>query len=39
VANKKSQKAGATLSGTVTVTATASDNVGVTSIQIYIDGA
>jgi hypothetical protein len=29
---------GATLSGTVTVTATASDNVGVTSIQIYIDG-
>jgi hypothetical protein len=30
---------GATLSGTVTVTATASDNVGVTSIQIYIDGA
>jgi hypothetical protein len=39
VANKKSRKAGATLSGTVTVTATASDNVGVTSIQIYIDGA
>jgi acid phosphatase len=30
---------GATLSGTATVTATASDNVGVTSIQIYIDGA
>jgi hypothetical protein len=30
---------GATLSGTVTVTATASDNVGVTSIQIFIDGA
>jgi hypothetical protein len=30
---------GATVSGTVTVTATASDNVGVTSIQIYIDGA
>ncbi len=29
----------ATVSGTVTVTATASDNVGVTSIQIYIDGA
>ena len=29
---------GATVSGTVTVTATASDNVGVTSIQIYIDG-
>jgi len=30
---------GATLSGTVTVTGTASDNVGVTSIQIFIDGA
>jgi len=30
---------GATLTGTVTVTATASDNVGVTSIQIFIDGA
>ena len=30
---------GATVSGTVTVTATASDNVGVTSIQIYIDGS
>ena len=30
---------GATVSGTVTVTATATDNVGVTSIQIYIDGA
>jgi hypothetical protein len=30
---------GATVSGTVTVTATASDNVGVTSVQIYIDGA
>ena len=29
----------ATVSGTVTVTATASDNVGVTSIQIYIDGS
>jgi hypothetical protein len=29
---------GAQLTGTVTVTATASDNVGVTSIQIYIDG-
>ncbi len=29
---------GATVSGTVTVTATASDNVGVTSMQIYIDG-
>ena len=28
----------ASLSGTVTVTATASDNVGVTSIQIYVDG-
>jgi Bacterial Ig domain/Abnormal spindle-like microcephaly-assoc'd, ASPM-SPD-2-Hydin len=29
----------ATVSGTVTVTATASDNVGVTSLQIYIDGS
>ncbi len=29
----------ATVSGTVTVTATATDNVGVTSIQIYIDGS
>ncbi len=29
----------ATVSGTVTVTATAADNVGVTSVQIYIDGA
>ena len=28
----------ASLSGTVTITATASDNVGVTSIQIYVDG-
>jgi hypothetical protein len=30
---------GATLTGTVTVTTTATDNVGVTSIQIYIDGS
>lgn len=30
---------GATVAGTVTVTATASDNVGVTKIEIYIDGA
>ena len=30
---------GATVSGNVTITATASDNVGVTSIQIYVDGA
>ena len=29
---------GATVSGTINVTATATDNVGVTSIQIYIDG-
>ena len=29
----------ATVSGTVTVTATASDNVGVASIKIFIDGA
>jgi len=30
---------GATVSGNVTITATASDNLGITSIQIYIDGA
>ena len=30
---------GATVSGAVTVTATANDNAGVTSLQIYIDGA
>ena len=30
---------GATVSGTVSVTATASDNVGVTRMEIYIDGA
>src|SRR5207244_8027868 len=30
---------GATVSGTVSVTATASDNVGVTKMEIYIDGA
>src|SRR5579885_544127 len=30
---------GATVSGTVTVTATASDNVGVTKMEVYIDGA
>jgi hypothetical protein len=30
---------GATVSGTVTVTATASDNVGVTKIELYVDGA
>ncbi len=29
----------ATVSGTVTVTAAATDNLGITSIQIYIDGA
>jgi hypothetical protein len=29
---------GATVSGTISVTATASDNVGVTKIEIYIDG-
>jgi hypothetical protein len=29
---------GASVTGTVTVTATATDNVGVTSVQIYIDG-
>ena len=29
----------ATVSGTMTVTATATDNVGVTSVQIYVDGA
>src|SRR5438477_3062986 len=31
--------AGSTVSGTVTVTATASDNVGVTKIEIYLDDA
>jgi hypothetical protein len=30
---------GATVSGTTTVTATASDNVGVTQVQFFIDGA
>ena len=30
---------GSTVSGSVTVTATASDNVGVTKIELYIDGA
>jgi hypothetical protein len=30
---------GATVSGTVTVTATATDNVGVTSVQFFLDGA
>ena len=30
---------GATVSGTVTVTATATDNVGVTKIELYVDGA
>src|SRR5205823_11834984 len=30
--------AGATVSGTVTVTASATDNVGVTKIEIYADG-
>ncbi len=30
---------GATVSGTINVTATASDNVGVTKMEIYIDGA
>jgi len=30
--------AGSTVSGTVTVTATASDNVGVTRIELYLDG-
>jgi hypothetical protein len=29
---------GATVSGTVSVTATASDNVGVTSVEFYVDG-
>ena len=31
--------AGATVSGVVTVSATASDNVGVTGVQFYVDGA
>jgi len=30
---------GATVSGTVSVTASASDNVGVTSVEFYVDGA
>ena len=34
-----SPASGATVSGTVTVTATASDNVGVTKIELYADGA
>jgi Bacterial Ig domain len=34
-----SPAAGATVSGTVTITATASDNVGVTKVEIYVDGA
>src|SRR5262249_26584836 len=29
---------GATVSGTVTITASASDNVGVTKVEIYVDG-
>lgn len=31
--------AGSTVSGTVTITASASDNVGVTKVEIYVDGA
>ncbi len=31
--------AGSTVSGTVSVTASASDNVGVTNVQFYVDGA
>jgi hypothetical protein len=31
--------AGATVSGTTTITATASDNVGVTKVEIYVDAA
>jgi hypothetical protein len=34
-----SPTAGSTVSGTVTVTAAASDNVGVTKVEIYVDGA
>ena len=34
-----SPAAGATVSGTATVTATASDNVGVVSVDLYVDGA
>ena len=30
---------GSTVSGTVTITATASDNVGVTKIELYVDGS
>ena len=31
--------AGSTISGTVTITASASDNVGVTKVEIYVDGS
>lgn len=34
-----SPTAGSTVSGTVTITASASDNVGVTQVEIYVDGA
>ncbi len=34
-----SPTAGSTVSGTVTITASASDNVGVTKVEIYVDGA
>jgi hypothetical protein len=34
-----SPTAGSTVSGTVTITAAASDNVGVTKVEIYVDGA
>jgi hypothetical protein len=34
-----SPTAGSTVSGTVTITATASDNVGVTRVELYVDGA
>jgi len=34
-----SPTAGSTVSGTVTITASASDNVGVSKVEIYVDGA
>ncbi len=38
VANVTSPTNGATVSGTITVSATATDNVGVTKVELYVDG-
>ncbi len=38
-ASISSPSAGATVSGTISVTASASDNVGVTKVDLYLDGA